>query len=129
MGDFLRYAAPAALLGFAPELFTGRSCCARFLPDADSTLHEETDRYAQALLCNRIAADCFTSALERTTLLNRKRHKRCKTKYERFINECEKISPHTSVKINQSAPKWLLEPNQPPSPLCPSKIPPPANDC
>ena len=70
MAGFLRHASPGDVLVFAPELLTGKSYYARLFPDAFGTLHEETDRYAQALLYNRIAVDCFASALERAALPN-----------------------------------------------------------
>ncbi len=65
MEGFLRVAGPGDALIFAPELLSGRHYYARLFPDASGRLYEESDRYAQALLYQRIARACFTSARER----------------------------------------------------------------
>ena len=46
----------------APELLAGTYYYARLFPDASGRLVEESDRYAQALLYQQLARDCFTEA-------------------------------------------------------------------
>jgi hypothetical protein len=62
MAGFLRHAAPGDLLVFAPELLRASIYYARVFPGPDGTLREESDRYAEALLLNEIARDCFARA-------------------------------------------------------------------
>ena len=65
MEGFLRAAGPGDVLVFAPELLSGRYYYARLFPDAAGRLVEESDRYEQALLYQRIARACFAAAQER----------------------------------------------------------------
>ena len=62
MRGFLDYAKPGDVLIFAPELLAGTYYYARMFPDAAGKLVEETDRYQQALLYQKIARECFTEA-------------------------------------------------------------------
>lgn len=62
MRGFLDYARAGDVLIFAPELLSGTYYYARMLPDACGKLVEETDRYQQALLYQRIARECFAEA-------------------------------------------------------------------
>jgi len=70
MLGFLRNARPGDVLIFAPELLFGEIYYARLFPDgsapdAAGKLIEETDRYAQALLCKDLARACFREAQQR----------------------------------------------------------------
>ena len=62
MAGFLRSAGPGDVLIFAPELLSGRHYYARLFPDASGRLAEESDRYRQALIYQRIARACFAEA-------------------------------------------------------------------
>jgi len=62
MRGFLDHAKAGDVLIFAPELLSGTYYYARMLLDAGGKLGEETDRYQQALLYQRIARECFTEA-------------------------------------------------------------------
>jgi len=62
MLGFLRSAGAGDVLIFAPELLAGTYYYARLFPDASGRLVEESDRYAQALLYQQLARDCFTEA-------------------------------------------------------------------
>lgn len=53
---------PGLELGFAPELLPPELGYARLVPGPDGELQEEGDRWAQALVLGRIAADCFGAA-------------------------------------------------------------------
>lgn len=66
MAGFLRHAGPGDVLIFAPELLTSRFYYARVFPDASGSLREESDRYAQALLCRDLARLCFQEARAQT---------------------------------------------------------------
>jgi len=52
---------PGLELGFAPELLPPEAGYARLVPGPDG-LREEGDRWTQALVLSRIAAECFASA-------------------------------------------------------------------
>jgi hypothetical protein len=54
--------APGLEIGFAPELLPGEFGYARYVPGPDGSLREESDRWEQALVLTRIAAECFDSA-------------------------------------------------------------------
>ncbi len=62
MRGFLDHAKAGDVLIFAPELLSGTYYYARMFPDAGGKLVEETDRYQQALLYQRIARECFAAA-------------------------------------------------------------------
>jgi hypothetical protein len=62
MLGFLKSAGPGDVLIFAPELLFGDIYYARLFPDASGKLIEESDRYEQALLYQRLARDCFRRA-------------------------------------------------------------------
>ena len=62
MRGFLDHAKAGDVLIFAPELLSGTYYYARMLPYARGRLVEETDRYQQALLYQRIARECFAEA-------------------------------------------------------------------
>lgn len=62
MWGFLDHAKAGDVLIFAPELLSGTYYYARMFPDAGGKLVEETDRYQQALLYQRIARECFAEA-------------------------------------------------------------------
>ena len=62
MWGFLDRAKAGDVLIFAPELLSGTYYYARMFPDAGGKLVEETDRYQQALLYQRIARECFAEA-------------------------------------------------------------------
>lgn len=62
MRGFLRSAKPGDELIFAPELLSSEHFYARVFPDAQGTPREESDRYAQALLLQQIARECFAEA-------------------------------------------------------------------
>jgi hypothetical protein len=62
MRGFLCDAAPGDFLVFAPELLSGGIYYARLFPAADGNLVEESDRYREALVYQRIARECFTAA-------------------------------------------------------------------
>ena len=62
MRGFLDHAKAGDVLIFAPELLSGTYYYARMFLDAGGKLGEETDRYQQALLYQRIARECFTEA-------------------------------------------------------------------
>jgi len=59
MAGFKQNAGPGDTLIFTPELLSPSIYYARVFPDADGTLTEESDRYAQALLHRDIARECF----------------------------------------------------------------------
>lgn len=59
MKGFLDNAATGDVLIFAPELLTSKFYYARVFPDANGVLREESDRYAQAILYQRLARRCF----------------------------------------------------------------------
>jgi hypothetical protein len=61
---FLRTAAPEERLVFCPEILSEEHYYARVFPDADGVMHEESDRYAEALAYCRIARECFEQALK-----------------------------------------------------------------
>ena len=65
MRGFLNHAQAGEVLIFAPELLSGTYYYARMFPDARGKLVEETDRYQQALLYQRIARECFAEASRR----------------------------------------------------------------
>ncbi len=65
MLGFIRVAKLGDVLVFAPELLAGLYYYARKFPDASSNLVEESDRYAQTLLYQKIARECFASATQR----------------------------------------------------------------
>lgn len=62
MAGFLGMAGPGDVLIFAPELLKSDIYYARVFPDASGTLVEESDRYSQALLYQKIARECFEKA-------------------------------------------------------------------
>ena len=66
MLGFLRSAGRGDCLVFAPELLSGKHYYARLFPDRDGRLVEETDRYEQALLYQKLARACFADAQRRT---------------------------------------------------------------
>ncbi len=51
-------------IGFAPELLPAEFGYAVLAPDSDGRLRERTDRWDQALVLSRIAAECFTAATD-----------------------------------------------------------------
>lgn len=53
---------PPELRFFCPELLSRRYYYARTSPDVTGVFHEESDCYAEALACLRIATECFTTA-------------------------------------------------------------------
>jgi hypothetical protein len=59
---FLDHAKAGDVLIFAPELLFGTYYYARMFADTGGKLVEETDRYQQALLYQRIAKECFAEA-------------------------------------------------------------------
>ncbi len=63
---FLRTAAPGDAICFAPEILPGPNY-ARLFPGPDGMLREETDRWAEALKMNAIAAACFAEAERRVS--------------------------------------------------------------
>lgn len=63
MTGFLLAAKPGDFLIFAPELLAGTHYYARLFPGPDGALVEESDRYAEALVYQNIARECFASAL------------------------------------------------------------------
>ena len=65
MVGFLRTARPGDYLIFCPELLSGEYYYARKFPNAHGELEEESDRYQQALLYNKIARECFAEAQQR----------------------------------------------------------------
>lgn len=67
MLGFLRSARPGDFLIFAPELLSGTYYYARLFPDAAGNLVEESDRYRDALVYQRIARECFAAALARNS--------------------------------------------------------------
>jgi hypothetical protein len=62
MRGFLSQAQAGDVLIFAPELLSGTYYYARMFPDVRGKLVEETDRYQQALLYQKIARECLTEA-------------------------------------------------------------------
>ncbi|MCX6875972.1 MAG: hypothetical protein NTW21_19515 [Verrucomicrobia bacterium] len=64
MLGFLRFAVPGEFLIFAPELLAGTYYYARLFPGATGRLTEESDRYQEALLYQRIARECFAATLQ-----------------------------------------------------------------
>jgi hypothetical protein len=62
MRGFLDHAKEGDVLIFAPELLSGTYYYARMFADARGKLVEETDRYQQALLYQKIARECLTEA-------------------------------------------------------------------
>jgi hypothetical protein len=67
MRGFLDHAKAGDVLIFAPELLSGTYYYARQFPDACGKLVEETDRYQQALIYQRIARECFAEARRPST--------------------------------------------------------------
>jgi len=65
MVGFLKSAHSGDVLIFAPELLPGTHYYARLFPNAFGQMVEESDRYAQALLCKDLACACFAEALSR----------------------------------------------------------------
>ena len=65
MAGFLRAAGPGDFLIFAPELLSGTHYYARLFPGADGLSAEESDRYREALVYQKIARECFAAALVR----------------------------------------------------------------
>ncbi len=65
MRGFLAHAKAGDVLIFAPELLSGTYDYARLFPNARGKLVEETDRYQQALLYQRIILECFAEARHR----------------------------------------------------------------
>lgn len=63
MRGFLQMAGPGDYLIFCPELLSGRIFYAREFPNSEGWLWEESDRYQQALLYQKIARRCFQKAL------------------------------------------------------------------
>lgn len=62
MHGFLRSARLGDVLIFAPELLAGTYYYARLFPDTTGKLVEESDRYEQALIYQRLARSCFKKA-------------------------------------------------------------------
>lgn len=62
MAGFLRAASPGDVLVFCPELLSGRYYYARLFPGENGRLVEECDRYAQALMYQKVARECFAAA-------------------------------------------------------------------
>jgi hypothetical protein len=62
MAGFRNNAPEGSVLVFAPELLSYRYYYARMVRTGEGRLHEETDRYAQALICKEIAECCFREA-------------------------------------------------------------------
>jgi hypothetical protein len=62
MSGFLRSASNGDYMIFAPELLSGTYYYARLFPDAQGALVEESDRYKEALVYQRIARECFAAA-------------------------------------------------------------------
>jgi len=56
---FQRNAAPGDVLIFAPELLSGTHYYARLFPDATGRLVEDSDRYAQALLYQKLIRELY----------------------------------------------------------------------
>lgn len=73
MAGFLKSAMPGDVLIFAPELRAGTHYYARLFPNSAGELTEESDRYAQALLLQKLARICFQAAQHRTSI-NRQPH-------------------------------------------------------
>ena len=61
MRGFLQSAGPGDVLVFAPELLSGAYYYARMFLDSEGTLVEEHDRYAQALIYQNLARECFAA--------------------------------------------------------------------
>jgi hypothetical protein len=59
MSGFKQHAGPGDVLIFAPELLRADIYYARVIEAADGSLHEESDRYAEALLYRDLARECF----------------------------------------------------------------------
>ena len=76
MRGFLDHAKPGDVLIFAPELLSGTYYYARMFPDAGGKLVEETDRYQQALLYQRIARECFAAAQKSRELFSTNEHRK-----------------------------------------------------
>ena len=62
MAGFLCAAGPGDFLIFAPELLAGTHYYARLFPGPDGVLTEESDRYQEALVYQKIARECFAAA-------------------------------------------------------------------
>jgi hypothetical protein len=62
LAGFLKTAAPGDFFIICPELLSRRYYYARTFPDPAGILHEESDRYAEALAYTRIAGECFAAA-------------------------------------------------------------------
>jgi len=62
MAGFLKSAAPGDFFIICPELLSRHHYYARTFPDAAGVLHEESDRYAEALTYAHIAKECFAAA-------------------------------------------------------------------
>jgi hypothetical protein len=60
---FLRNAAPGESLIFCPEILSGQYYYAREYPGPDGKLHEESDRYQEALVYREIALSLFRDIL------------------------------------------------------------------
>lgn len=67
MRGFLAHAQAGDVLIFAPELLSGTYYYARLFPAVCGKLVEETDRYQQALLYQRVARECFDEARRPST--------------------------------------------------------------
>jgi hypothetical protein len=65
MAGFLRAAGSGDFLIFAPELLAGTHYYARLFPGSDGTLAEESDRYREALVYQKIAREAFREARSR----------------------------------------------------------------
>ena len=61
MAGFRKNAGPGSVLIFAPELLRPDIYYARVFPDAQGALSEESDRYEQALLYQKLARALFTT--------------------------------------------------------------------
>lgn len=62
MTGFVRAAGPGDFLIFAPELLAGTHYYARLFPAADGRFNEESDRYREALIYQKIAREAFAEA-------------------------------------------------------------------
>jgi hypothetical protein len=65
MAGFLASAKPGDYLVFAPEILAPHIYYGRKFPAPDGTLHEESGRYAQALVYAKVARECFEQARQR----------------------------------------------------------------
>lgn len=62
MRGFIQSAGPGDVLVFAPELLSGAYYYARMFLNSEGRLAEEDDRYAQALIYQDLARECFAAA-------------------------------------------------------------------